>query len=880
MGRNTDDHVSEPLARGASIGRYVVLGLLGRGGMGEVYAAFDPELDRKVAVKLLRARIENGVSNSEGRQRTLREAQAIARLSHPNVVTVFDVGTFGEQVFIAMEFVDGHTASYWVQAQPRTWQEVMKVYLVAGRGLQAAHEKGLVHRDFKPENVMVARDGEVRVMDFGLAREIEGRATRNGPVTTTTVKFGDMRTDGGTIVLNQPKPEAPPVSLANDDGIVREMQDTQPSPGNADLFGARLTRTGAIMGTPAYMAPEQFFKAATDARSDQFSFCVTLYEALYGERPFPGNNIQTLVGNIVQGNIRPPPAGTKVPAWVRKILLRGLRPTPAERFPSMAELLKSLGKDPRAVRKKWALAAAAVLVPLALGFSVRQSLIDRRAACNGAADKLAGVWELRSPDQPEGPRQFEIHAAFMRSGKSYAAEVFDTVSRALTSYAQNWADMYKQTCEATQVHHDQSEEVLDLRMSCLQERLNGLHALTNVFATATGEVVENAISASNALATLDRCADVPALRAIIKPPEDRAVLAQVVNLRNRLADVKARFDAGAWKVTLKEVPALVKEARATGYQPLVAEALGLAGTMLSTANEAQPAEKDLVEAYHLADGSKDDELRAEVATTLVFVVGHQESRFEDALDWANSASAVLGRIGEHQLLHAWLFNNLGCAYGVHHEPALAVENLGKALAIKRQLLGPDHPDVGLSEGNIGYILKEAGRYGEALSHVHASIDIFRAKFGANHPKLAVQLYTEGALLNALNRMPEARRAFEDAIAIWTRELGSDAPVTAYALTGIGVSYLEEGAADAALGPLEQAIRIRGNQNVDPIDQAETEFALARALRASGHDPERSRRLAEEARSVYARLAMAQELALVDAWIRNRTGVPVRTGDRG
>ena len=342
--------------------------------MGEVYAAFDPELDRKVAVKLLRARIENGVSMSEGRQRTLREAQAIARLAHPNVVVVYDVGTFREQVFIAMEFVDGHTASYWAQAQTRTWQETLKVYLAAGRGLQAAHEKGLVHRDFKPENVMVARDGEVRVMDFGLAREIEARPTVNGPVTTTTAKFGGVRTDGGTIVLHKQRPEAArpadglsatvgavPVGLANDDGVVREMRDTDPSTA-ADLFSARLTRTGAIMGTPAYMAPEQFFKAATDARSDQFSFCVTLYEALYGERPYPGNNIQTLVGNIVQGNIREPPAGTKVPSWVRKVLLRGLRPTAAERYPSMGEILDALKTDPRTKYRRIAFGVSLALL--------------------------------------------------------------------------------------------------------------------------------------------------------------------------------------------------------------------------------------------------------------------------------------------------------------------------------------------------------------------------------------------------------------------------------------------------------------------------------------------------------------------------------------
>ena len=175
------DTAAVPLTRGASIGRYVVLGLVGRGGMGEVYAAYDPELDRKVAVKLLRVKAGNGVSLTEGRQRTLREAQAIARLSHPNVVVVFDVGTFEEQVFIAMEFVDGNTVTYWLEQKPRTWREILNVFIAAGRGLIAAHEKGLVHRDFKPDNVMVGKDGQVRVMDFGLARQMGAKPVKERP---------------------------------------------------------------------------------------------------------------------------------------------------------------------------------------------------------------------------------------------------------------------------------------------------------------------------------------------------------------------------------------------------------------------------------------------------------------------------------------------------------------------------------------------------------------------------------------------------------------------------------------------------------------------------------------------------------------------------
>src|SRR5450432_3722105 len=174
------DHGQATLARGATIGRYVVLGLVGRGGMGEVYAAYDPELDRKVAVKLLRIKSGNGVSMTEGRQRTLREAQAIARLSHPNVVVAYDVGTFEDKVFIAMEFVDGNTVTFWLEQQPRTWKEILRVFIDAGRGLIAAHEKGLVHRDFKPDNVMVGRDGQVRVMDFWLARQVADKPALEG----------------------------------------------------------------------------------------------------------------------------------------------------------------------------------------------------------------------------------------------------------------------------------------------------------------------------------------------------------------------------------------------------------------------------------------------------------------------------------------------------------------------------------------------------------------------------------------------------------------------------------------------------------------------------------------------------------------------------
>src|SRR3954463_9477532 len=349
-GSSPQDHGQATLARGASIGRYVVLGLVGRGGMGEVYAAYDPELDRKVAVKLLRVKPGNGLSLAEGRQRTLREAQAIARLSHPNVVVVYDVGTVEDQVFIAMEFVDGNTVTYWLQSHQRTWQEIVKVFMAAGRGLTAAHDKELVHRDFKPDNVMVGRDGSVRVMDFGLARQVSDKPERGGPGVQTARSLATvamaLEADQGlsTVVINT----AP------------EAMDTQEIATHSAAFDTQLTRTGAMMGTPAYMAPEQFLGTATDARTDQFSFCVALYEALYAERPFAGNSMFQLTANVVQGNVKEAPPDANVPPWVRRILLRGLRPNADERFPSMKALLDALEKDPAVAIRRRAVTAAAV----------------------------------------------------------------------------------------------------------------------------------------------------------------------------------------------------------------------------------------------------------------------------------------------------------------------------------------------------------------------------------------------------------------------------------------------------------------------------------------------------------------------------------------
>ena len=304
-GRGSGTHPRSPrpnglLARGTSVGRYVILDHIGSGGMGTVYAGFDPKLDRKVAIKVLALHRRRDPTSLA---RLAREAQSMARLSHPNVVTIHDVGDHDGKVFLAMEFVDGTTLGRWLRERDRAWPEVVDAYRAAGRGLAAAHDAGLVHRDFKPDNVMVAADGRVLVMDFGLAR--------------TSADSLDPSSD----------------ALCGD-----ETADTS------------LTSAGMLVGTPAYMAPEQFDNAMNvGPASDQFSFCASMYEALFEHRPFEGNSLPHLVSEVKAGRVRPIPTGTAVPKWLVAAIVRGLSVDPTARHASMQELLALLdgGTDSR-----------------------------------------------------------------------------------------------------------------------------------------------------------------------------------------------------------------------------------------------------------------------------------------------------------------------------------------------------------------------------------------------------------------------------------------------------------------------------------------------------------------------------------------------------
>lgn len=352
----------------AQIDRFKVIEQLGEGGMGVVYAAYDDQLDRRVAIKLLRTR----ASSAARTDRFMREAIAMAKLSHPNVVAVYDVGTWEGQPFVAMEFVKGQTLGEWVSERAPDWRAVLEVYCAAARGLAAAHDVGIIHRDFKPDNVLIGDDGQVRVADFGLARAHTEQAEDSGRVANESpepeFKLGRARAS-----LNYP-----------------------------------LTVTGTLMGTPAYMSPEQFAGRPTGPATDQFSLCVALYESLYRQRPFAGQDLAALATQVKSGAIEPAPA-SDVPAWLHAVIVRGLQPDPDDRWPSMHALIAALTGDPEARRRRRirqvALVAAVAVVIASLGWLIE------RARDEAARERVAKAEAQAQRDQEYDRAQKEARRA-------------------------------------------------------------------------------------------------------------------------------------------------------------------------------------------------------------------------------------------------------------------------------------------------------------------------------------------------------------------------------------------------------------------------------------------------------------------------------------
>jgi tRNA A-37 threonylcarbamoyl transferase component Bud32/tetratricopeptide (TPR) repeat protein len=801
------------LPPGTRIGRYTALDLVGVGGMSEVYAAYDPDLDRKIAVKLLRAREPR--RDVRDQARLMKEAQATARLSHPNVVTVHDVGTFGERVFIAMEYVEGHTLASWTAAREHDWRQIVATFADAGRGLAAAHAAGLVHRDFKPQNVMVGRDGLVRVMDFGLAKRIDAGA---------------------------PAEEGK--------AFVRAHGHAEMSRGSSE-----------IAGTPAFMAPEQLTGGVVDARSDQFSFCLALHLALYGAHPFLDDNAASAsTAARAMARIKPAPSRRAVPVRLRRVIARGLSVVPARRWPSMDDLVKALLAS-SSKRRRNGLVVLAAAFALAAGAAIAGRVArSGPSPCERGGDPLAEAW---GRDASSG-RRAAVRGAFFATGKRAAPAIWERASALLDSYAGAWLRMRRDACEATHVRGEQSAEILDLRMSCLDERRDALMALTAVLAKADDAAVNNAVDAIRALPALNSCADVRMLRAVGAPSLSPDLAARATDLRRRAAAVKIILDVGDQRVGLQRAKGLLAEARAVGYAPLTVEMMILVGRFEDDMSFFADASALLQEAGRIALAARRDDLAAEAYVNLVAVEGQLHAA--DGLVWANIADALLDRTGHAQdRLRSWLLHNRAVACAGVDDLKEAERLFRQTVALKERVFPPGDPDILRTLADQAEILHRAGRDAEALEVTARACPAFAVAYGLGSKMEAMCLSNHGEYLLALGRASEAKPVFERALSHWEADVGPEHRFVAYALTGIGRALLALGRFGEALPVLERALRIRQAEEPDRAMKAETQFALAQALWATG-GTERAARLAIAATENYESQPTHQrDASEVQAW---------------
>ncbi len=859
-------------AQPVRVGRFVLLERIGRGGMGVVYAAYDPQLDRKIAIKLLTAPGEDdglGAGDAVARDaddRLVREARAAARLDHPNVVTIHEVGTWEGRVFLAMEFIDGATLKAWLGARPRTPDEILGVFVQAGRGLAAAHAAGVVHRDFKPENVLVGRDDVVRVVDFGLAR-----------------------------------------ASARDDALASLETSSPPSSSSTALARAHAnvdTRTGAIMGTPAYMAPEQHRGEPADAAADQFGFCVALWEAWYGARPFAGQSLGALALAVTEGRITPPPADTAEPARLRRILERGLATAPHDRHASMDALLDALADDPGRRRRRVAFGGAAgvalVGAGLLIGRAAPSTSVD---PCGGGVARMDAVWN--------DTRRDAVARAFEATERPYAAAALAQVQERLDARATGWIAGHRDACEATTVRGEQSDALLDLRMACLDRRLAELDSLATLLVEADAQSVARVLRSLDGLAPIDACADATALRAPVQLPEDPTLRAEIVAVQDEITRGGQLRDLGRFADAIAAGTRSVARAEALGHAPTLADALALLGSAHALAGELATARPILEEAVWTAIAGRNALAHASASGALVTLTGHAQEDVAAGERWGRHARAVLRAMDDPPARLALLEGNLGnvamtrgdrpaalahfreserlyeSAYGPDDANTgrmlanvavvlrqqghldLAEHAYARALDVLERSLGPGHPDVGPVLSNSGSLAFARGRLDDALTKYRAALAVGEAALEPMHPQLGHAHNNIGETLLELGDPAEAELHVRQAIAIWEHSLTPRHSLLASPYGVLGRSLLARGRVDESIAALEHALSLPTSAAVSSSDLAVTRFALARAL---WHDPaQRARALALAAEARAAQEGHTARIAELDAWVAERSG---------
>ncbi|MBX7080120.1 MAG: serine/threonine-protein kinase [Nannocystaceae bacterium] len=841
-----DEGAATPTPAPSCIGRFALVGQLGRGGMGSVYAAWDPRLDRKVAIKLVDD--DRFPDPEDARRRLEQEARTAATLNHPNIVTIYDVGLHAGRVFLAMELVGGGTLGAWLQTK-RPWPEVVAMFVQVGRGLVAAHAAGLVHRDFKPDNVLIGQDGRPRIADFGLAYSRE--PPREGMRTTARGREG-----------------------------------------------ASATVTPRVMGTPAYMAPEQFEGLPVGPAADQFAFCVALFEALFGRRPFPGNSYQALSTAVCAGELQLPKDTGDVPAALIDVLLRGLEPEPADRFASVELLLQRLERLLGARRRRLTVLAAGLAtgIAVAVGFGTAEAVTPR--PCENV-DALSQRWG--TGDRP-------------RVLASLGPSLGGPVVAALDDFTRQLDGKRREVCEATRVLGTQSDEALQLRMACLDRMAARFDGLTHTLGEGGDMSRVDVASVAAQLPSVDPCDDVETLAKLTNRNATRSsrdsvaqdqawteavALVERALTRRMLGRDDAREPAqqaaalaaehGLFGVRSRALSVLadleIEGGNPGAAEPLWREAVQLAVAdghddaavhlMLDRADAALFADRIDEAELHLAyfdaffGRMTESDARAQIARTAEIVrarlaLAHGDAEAararllaiddaglapldrraawmalgtaqralgqarEAAATWTKLLTLVEAMRGERHVDVAAVLNNLALARLDAGDAREADRLLLRAEDIARAAEGEQSPLLAAIATNRGWAARLDGRFDDAQRQLERSLEIGRATRGARHPAQAFALDQLGELARARHDYPAALEAFAQAGELRDATLGPDHPETATTLLGMGKVLLATGERERAAGALAAALRIVSAHPGPPARREEIEALLERA----------------------------------------------------
>ncbi|MEM9458243.1 MAG: serine/threonine-protein kinase [Myxococcota bacterium] len=856
-----------------TIDRYTVLERIGRGGMGVVYEAHDPRLDRRVALKLIRA---DG-RRDRLRARLLCEAKALARISHPNVLPVYDSGIVADQAFVAMALVRGRTLRRWIEDERPSWARIVEILVALGRGLTVVHEAGLVHRDIKPENILLDQSDRPLLIDFGLARVLDE---------------AQLDSLGHSV----------PIEVGSDRG--------------------RLTQQGARVGSPAYMAPEQRDGQEVSPASDQFAYCVTAWEALFGRRPFEVDHIEHRAISIETGPAPISGAATFGPAARRlaRALARGLRLDPRRRWPSMTSLIEALEserhRDRSRRRRAWRLGGVVSVAVLAAGSGwvvAEHGADDPVLACTGGALELEQVW---------GPEARErLMAAFDR-GPAWAESLRGRTDEQLEDYARAWQRAHEDSCVG-QRRGSLADIAYDRRTQCLARRRSELVAVVDVLTDLRSDRLAEVPDVLAVLGSIDQCSDDPrlALDAERVEPPSAALAPRVAEIDEQLARVDALQAAGLFAEAMHATEALADDP-GLAHEPTAAKVEYALGSTLAPMGRAQEALVSQSKALWMAEAVGDAELAVRAARdrlSILAVLG----RLDEAMRWVPHAQALARRNGDPldsihlELVLADLDATQGriseardrlvaavaALYADDFEPtararlmstalgslAYALMELGKhedavyyaeqALEQTEQIYGQHHPTYGLNCYRAGVVLLATRRPERAVQLLQRAVEIHEASVSPVHPNTLAAKQAYARALRAIGRLHEARELGARTLAEIVEHVGADGQHAQVAYLAQGITLMELGELEAARVHLEASLKLKRAMLKTPDEQlipslrylADVELATGRLDRAQA--------LYQEAEEIFDAGDQRHPLDRADL-LSGRGGVALARGEHG